>query len=46
MKADKETEATQVLQEPREQMAPSAPEAHVLPKAIPATRAQLAQLDL
>ena len=45
VKADKETEATQVLQEPREQMAPSAPEAHVLLKAMPATLAQLAQPD-
>jgi hypothetical protein len=45
-KADRETRATRVLQEPREQMAPKAPEARVLLKAIPATRAQLAQPDL
>jgi hypothetical protein len=44
-KADREILATRVLQEPREQMAPSAPEARVLLKAMPATRAQLAQLD-
>lgn len=44
-KADRETRETRVLQEPREQMAPSAPEARVLLKAMPATRAQLAQPD-
>ena len=46
VKADKETEATRVLQESREQMAPSAPEVRVLPKAIPVTRAQLVQQGL
>ena len=46
VKADKVIVATRALQEPREQMAPSAPEARVLPKVMPATRAQLAQLGL
>ena len=45
-KADKEIPATRVLPEPREQMAPSAPEAHVLLKAMPATRATQALLAL
>lgn len=44
-KADKVTAATRVLPEPREEMAPSAPEAPRDPEAMPATRAQLAQLD-
>jgi hypothetical protein len=46
VKADKVIGETRVLREPREQMAPSAPEARVLPKAIPATLAQLEQPDL
>jgi hypothetical protein len=45
VKADKVTAATRVLQESREQMAPSAPEARVLLKGMLATLVILAQLD-
>lgn len=45
VKADKVIVATRVLQEPREQMAPSAPEARVLLKGMLATLVILAQLD-
>lgn len=45
VKADRETEATQVLRESREQMAPSAPEARVLPKETLETPVILVRLD-